>query len=377
MKKLVVGITSEVSCDLIKGQVRFFAEHGFDVYLMVNAAKQAEDFCKREKCTYVPVNIKREISVFNDIRTLFQIMSAMHRIKPDIVNVGTPKMGLLGMIAAFVLRVPVRIYTCRGFRFITSGGFVRKLLVLLEKVSGFCAHEIICISPSLRDMAIRESIFPESKCVLINKGSSNGVDLSVFSRSNVNNTSLKEMRAKYAPNGIFVFGFVGRISNDKGIRELFEAFKRIYEKNNDLRLLLIGRLEMEPEVSKKYFEHEGIVYMGSVNKMDLPLYYSLFDVLVLPTYREGFGNVLIEAAALGIPVISTKVTGVIDAVNDGYNGILVAPKNVEELENAMGILYEDKSLRKKYGTNGLEWVKNFDQSAIWNGLLDLYNQLSK
>ena len=100
-------------------------------------------------------------------------------------------------------------------------------------------------------------------------------------------------------------------------------------------------------------------------------------MFVLTTYREGFGNVLIEAAALGIPVISTKVTGVFDAVKDGYNGILVAPNNVEELENAMGILYEDKSLRKKYGTNGLEWVKNFDQSAIWNGLLDLYNQLSK
>ena len=134
---------------------------------------------------------------------------------------------------------------------------------------------------------------------------------------------------------------------------------------------------METDFAEKIMGHKGVVYAGSVNKTDLPLYYSLFNVFVLPTYREGFGNVLIEAAALGIPVISTKVTGVIDAVNDGYNGILVAPKNVEELENAMGILYEDKSLRKKYGTNGLEWVKNFDQSAIWNGLLDLYNQLSK
>ena len=301
----------------------------------------------------------------------------MRRIKPDIVNVGTPKMGLLGMIAAFVLRVPVRIYTCRGFRFATSTGLIKNILVFMEKVSGACAHKIICISPSLRRKAISEGVFAGQKCVLVNRGSSNGIDLSVFSRSKINPGLQKDMRAKYALDRNFVFGFVGRVSIDKGVRELFEAFSALYEENKNLRLFLVGRLEMETDFAEKIMGHKGVVYAGSVNKTDLPLYYSLFNVFVLPTYREGFGNVLIEAAALGIPVISTKVTGVIDAVNDGYNGILVAPKNVEELENAMGILYEDKSLRKKYGTNGLEWVKNFDQSAIWNGLLDLYNQLSK
>lgn len=377
MKKLIVGITSEVSCSLIEGQIRFFAENGFDVYLLVNAAKQAEVFCEKEKCTYVPVNIKREISLFSDLRALFQIIVAMRRIKPDIVNVGTPKMGLLGMIAAFVLRVPARIYTCRGFRFATSTGLIKKILVFLEKVSGACAHKIICISPSLRRKAINDGIFAEHKCVLINKGSSNGIDLSVFSKSKINPVLQKDMRAKYALDKHFVYGFVGRISNDKGVRELFEAFSALYEENKSLRLFLVGRLEIETDIAEKIMKHKGVVYAGSVNKTGLPLYYSLFNVLVLPTYREGFGNVLLEAAAMGVPVVSTKVTGAVDAVNDGYNGILVPSKNVTELRDAMNLLYNDVNLRERYGNNSVEWAKNFDQSIIWNGMLSLYNQIIK
>ena len=377
MKKLIIGITSEVSCGLIEGQVRFFVENGFDVYLLVNAAKQAEDFCKQEKCTYVPVNIKRDISIFSDLRALFQIIVAMYRIRPDIVNVGTPKMGLLGMIAAYLLRVPIRIYTCRGFRFATSSGFMKELLESLEKVSGFCAHKIICISLSLRSKAINEGIFPEHKCVLINKGSSNGIDLSIFLKSNVDINVVKELRIKYVLNGKFVYGFVGRISADKGIWELFKAFTELYEKNNDFRLFLIGRLEIGATDAKKIIEHDGVIYINGVKKIDLPLYYSLFNVFVLPTYREGFGNVLIEAAALGVPVISTKVTGAVDAVSDRYNGILVPPKNVTDLQNAMDLLYNDVKLRERYGNNGVEWAKNFDQSIIWNGLLCLYKQMMK
>ena len=377
MKKLIIGITSEVSCGLIEGQVRFFVENGFDVYLLVNAAKQAEDFCRKEKCTYVPVNIKREISLFCDLRALFQIIVAMRRIKPDIVNVGTPKMGLLGMIAAFVLRVPVRIYTCRGFRFATSTGLIKNILVFMEKVSGACAHKIICISPSLRRKAISEGVFAGQKCVLVNRGSSNGIDLSVFSRSKINPGLQKDMRAKYALDRNFVFGFVGRVSIDKGVRELFEAFSALYEENKNLRLFLVGRLEMETDFAEKIMGHKGVVYAGSVNKTDLPLYYSLFNVFVLPTYREGFGNVLLEAAAMGVPVISTKVTGVVDAVNAGYNGLLVPSKNVIDLRDAMSMLYNDVNLRERYGNNGMEWATNFDQSIIWNGMLSLYKQMIK
>ena len=247
----------------------------------------------------------------------------------------------------------------------------------MEKVSGACAHKIICISPSLRRKAISEGVFAGQKCVLVNRGSSNGIDLSVFSRSKINPGLQKDMRAKYALDRNFVFGFVGRVSIDKGVRELFEAFSALYEENKNLRLFLVGRLEMETDFAEKIMGHKGVVYAGSVNKTDLPLYYSLFNVFVLPTYREGFGNVLLEAAAMGVPVISTKVTGVVDAVNAGYNGILVPSKNVIDLRDAMSMLYNDVNLRERYGNNGLEWATNFDQSIIWNGMLSLYKQMIK
>ena len=185
MKKLVVGVTHPTSISLLRGQLKFMSEHGFQVFLMAGGSKNLDSFCKEENCTYIPIHIKRNISLFNDIRTLFEVLIALKKIKPDIVNFGTPKMGLIGILASFFLKVQLRIYTCRGFRFETTKGVLRTRLIGMERLSGKCSTKVICISPSLCEQAIELNIFSQEKMCLINKGSSNGIDLNLFSADNI------------------------------------------------------------------------------------------------------------------------------------------------------------------------------------------------
>lgn len=374
-KTLVVGVTDPKSSLFLKGQLHFMSEHGFKVFLLTGASESLVDFCKKEGCSYVPINIKREISIFKDLRALWEIWHTLRIIKPDIVNFGTPKMGLLGMVASFCLGVKLRIYTCRGFRFETERGFLKKLLIGMEKISGSCAHKILCISPSLCRKAITEKIFLRKKIFVINKGSSNGINLTLFSEGGIKQDVRGKVMVTHSLNGCFIYGFVGRICRDKGIFELYDAFSMIYEKYKFVRLLLIGKLEdnLDKIFVSRLLSHEGIIYLGVIPKEKLPTYYSLFDVFVLPTHREGFGNVLVEAAAMGVPVISTLVTGAQDAVENDYNGKLVPVGDVSSLAEVMELIQNDFKLRKKYELNGRKWAQNFRQTVIWNGLLDIYN----
>lgn len=377
MKKLVVGVTHPTSISLLRGQLKFMSEHGFQVFLMADGSKNLDSFCKEENCTYIPIHIKRNISLFNDIRTLFEVLIALKKIKPDIVNFGTPKMGLIGILASFFLKVQLRIYTCRGFRFETTKGVLRTLLIGMERLSGKCSTKVICISPSLCEQAIELNIFSQEKMCLINKGSSNGIDLNLFSADNIDLAKRKNVLLHNDLANSFVYGFIGRICKDKGIKELYEAFSKIYNLNESSRLVLIGKIE---DKSDKIFllnllNHPGVIHLGVIPKMELPTYFSIFNVFVLPTHREGFGNVLIEAAAIGIPVITTSVTGAKDAVRNGYNGILVPLNDVVGLERAMLQLQNNNEMRKEYANNGFMWVQNFKQEIIWNGLLNIYNAL--
>lgn len=377
MKKLIVGVTHPISTILLRGQLKFMSEHGFQVFLMADSSKNLDSFCKEENCTYIPIHIKREISLFNDIRTLFEVLSVLRKIRPDIVNFGTPKMGLIGMLASFFLKVQLRVYTCRGFRFETAEGLLRTLLIGMERLSGKCSTKVICISPSLCEQAIALNIFSREKICLINKGSSNGIDLNLFS---INSIDLEKRKNILLHNNLvdsFVYGFVGRICEDKGIKELYEVFSRIHFFNKSSRLLLIGKIEdsLDKTFLSNMLSHAGVVYLGVIPKIELPTYFSIFNVFVLPTHREGFGNVLIEASAIGIPVITTTATGAKDAVRNGYNGILIPLNDIVELEKAMLRLQNNSEMRKKYANNGVMWAQNFKQELIWNGLLNIYNAL--
>lgn len=375
-KKLVVGITAPSSVVLIAGQLRYFKDLGYETYLMAPNHQSVTDYCKFEECTHLPVDFEREIAPLKDFKAFFQVLKHLKRVKPDIVNLGTPKVSLLGMTVAALLGIKKRIYTCRGYRFQHEKGFKRKILFLNDKLVCFLSHQIICISNSVRQLGIDNSLFSESKAIVINKGSSNGVNLDLFNRDKINQEVKEKFVQKFQLKNKFVFGFVGRINDGKGVNELYTVFNELSAQFPEMVLLMIGPYEKsqlkDPEIQSKFENHPNIISLGKISQEEIPLYMTLMDVFVLPSWREGFGNVLIQAAAVNVPVISTTGTGTIDAVHNGFNGILVPVADVLALKNAMFQLYSNKELREKYGNNGIEWVKNFDQPLIWNEMDKIY-----
>jgi len=376
MKKLIFGITAPGSVILMEGQLKYFKELGYKTYLLAPDHTKSRNYCKLEGCVLLPVEIEREISIFKDLKSLINIIRILRSIKPDVINVGTPKMGLLGSIAGFLLGIKKRIYTCRGYRFEHETGLKRKILILMEKITAACSHKVLCISNSVRNFGIENYLFSAKKSLVINKGSSNGIPLERFDADKIDKSISNKLKQDLKLEKKFIFGFVGRLIDRKGVNELYEAFDKLYQINNSIRLLFVGPPEFEQlsdkELIPKMKKHPGIILAGF--QKDVPLYLSLMDVFTLPAWWEGFGNVLVQAAAMGLPVISTTGTGTIDAVSDGFNGLLVSPKSVKELYEAINLLFTDSELREKLGKNGVIWSKNFKSEVIWDGMDKLYNE---
>jgi glycosyltransferase involved in cell wall biosynthesis len=374
-KKLILGITAPGSVILISGQLRYFKELGYETYLMAPSEHRVADYCEREGCIHLPVALEREISPVKDVKAFFQVLKYLRKVKPDVVNFGTPKVSLLGMVAAKLLGVKNRIYTCRGFRFEHETGLKKTTLVVMEKITASFAHQIICISDSVRTLGIDAAIFSAEKSLVIFKGSSNGIDLERFNPSQVT-TSEKDLLKKELglADGTFIFGFVGRLIDRKGVKELFSAFSNLYSNNDSLRLLMVGSVEHSQLSDTTLFEkmnaHPGILILPYQH--NVPLYLSIMKVFVLPAWWEGFGNVLVQAAAMGLPVIATDVTGSKDAVSKDFNCLLIPSKSVEALQEAMLLLYKNAEKRNDLGQNGLIWAKNFDSKTIWNGMDKIY-----
>jgi glycosyltransferase involved in cell wall biosynthesis len=375
MKKLVVGITAPGSVILIAGQLRYFTDLGYDTYLMAPNHPRVIEYCQREGCTHLPVALEREISPLKDLKALFQVLKHLRTVKPDVVNFGTPKVSLLGMIAAKILGIKNRIYTCRGFRFEHETGLKKTILVTMEKITAHFAHQIICISNSVRDLGIENAIFSKDKSLVIHQGSSNGIDLERFSSNQVNASQITDLKNELGLNDThFVYGFVGRLIDRKGIKELYEAFSNLYAKNSSLRLLIVGPVEKSQladlNLIAQMEDHAGILLVGT--QSNVPLYLSVMAVFCLPAWWEGFGNVSVQAAAMGLPVIATDVTGSRDAVSKDFNGLLIPAKSTEALQEAMLSLYENEEKRKVLGQNGVIWAQNFDSKRIWDGISKLY-----
>lgn len=377
MKKLIIGITYEGTVNLLQGQLEYFKSLGYQTYLLGPYSERSAKFCRDEGCEHLIIEIERDISPLKDLKTLWSIIKIFRKVKPDIINLGTPKVSLLGMIAGFMVGVKKRFYTCRGFRFEHEKGIKRHILISMEQLTSFLSHKVICISNSVLELGIEHKVFKKSKTVIINKGSSNGVNLNLFDPGNKKYSDVKSrLIEEYNLDKSFVFGFLGRIVDRKGINELYEVFDAIYKTNPEVKLFIVGPFEMaqiaDKSLVQKIDEHPGIINYGRVLQEEVPGFMLAMDVFVLPAWWEGFGNVLVQASAMGVPVISTTGTGTIDAVSDGYNGILIPVKDKIKLEEAMRELMSNDSLRNEFGENGMEWARNFDREIIWNGMHKIY-----
>lgn len=241
----------------------------------------------------------------------------------------------------------------------------------MEKLTVLMAHQVIYVSPSLLKAAERYGVTQLAKAKVIGFGSSNGVSTSYFDIDKIDAEKRAELVKKYSLNNVITIGFVGRITEHKGCYELVEAFEKIHKKHSNVRLIMMGHIKCDAEFENRFRNHPAIIPIPFQD--DVPLYMSLLDVFVLPSWREGFPNVPIQAAAMKIPIIVSDATGCIDSVNNNINGMVFSTQNTNELESSMLRYIEDESLRNTHGKAGVEWSEKFNNEVIWQGINKIYD----
>lgn len=378
--KLLFAVTASISCGFYRGMLKYLADSGFSTVMVSSAGHELDEIAHAEGAACRAVAMEREISPVHDLLSLCGLYRAIKVEKPDIVDVSTPKAGLLGGIAAALAGVPCRIYTLRGLRLETASGWKRLLLWLAERLACACAHRVVPVSRSLGQRAVDLRLARAGQAHVLGKGSG-GVDLERFTAQRRNSPHTEALRRELGLTGQeTVIGFVGRLVKDKGIHELVEAFDELSRTMPELRLLLVGDFEagdpVDWAVQEKIKSAPTILQIGFVN--DTAPYYALMDVLALPTYREGFPGVALEAQASEVPVVTTSATGAVDSVQDGATGLVVPPGDTEALAAAMGKLLRSPALRAEMGQAGREWMeRDFRCEAVWEQHATLYREMIK
>ena len=360
MPTILYGRTSSLSVIFCKRHGQRLRAEGIDVVMISSPGAGLDRMRAEEQVATYAVPMCREISLLSDLQSLYRLWRILIQVRPAITNFGTPKAGLLGGLASVLARVPYRIYTLHGLRLETTRGLKRFILSQTERIACGCADEIICVSSSLRNEAVKLRMARPSKCVVLGEGTSNGIEVDHYRRATENSERTEALRQELdIPTNAPVIGFVGRFTRDKGITELLEAYNSLKAGFPDLRLLLVGDFEDGDPVSQRARQQiesdPSIITPGFVS--DAAPYYPLMDVLALPTYREGLPGVPLEAAASAKPVVTTNATGAVDSVVDGVTGFIVPVGDARALAAALDKLLRNPELRIEMGLAGQERVK--------------------
>jgi glycosyltransferase involved in cell wall biosynthesis len=380
MVRLVHITTVPESLTFFTGQVGYMKARGFDVQAISSPGELLHRFAAAERIAAHAVDMPRRITPVRDLVAVSRLWRRLRRSRPHIVHAHTPKGGLLGMAGAWLARVPVRIYHIHGLPLMTATGPKRHLLKWSERVACALAHQVLCVSRSVREVVIAERLCPPDKIKVLRGGSVNGVDAAqAFNPARLPAGVALEARARHGiPADALVAGFVGRVVRDKGLAELVRAWQGLREEFPGLHLLIVGPFEPQdplPAGVEAVLRGDPRIHLtGEV--WDVPPLYAAMDLVVLPTYREGFGIVAIEAAALGLPVVATRIPGCVDAVQDGVTGTLVPVRDGGALADALRVYLRDPVLRRKHGAAGRERVlREFGQEALWEAVYQEYTRL--
>jgi glycosyltransferase involved in cell wall biosynthesis len=350
---------------------------GYELTVVASPGPGLEAYGEREAVPVHAVSMPRRISPAQDMKSLSRLVALVRRIRPDIVHSHTPKGGLLGTIAATLARVPVRIYHMRGLPLLTARGAQRGILRATERTSCGLATHVLAVSSSLREVAIDERLCPPQKISVLAAGSGNGVDCARFDPTRVGDDARTALRTRLGiPDDAPVIGFIGRLVRDKGVGELVAAFREIRRAEPRAHLVVAGVFEVRdpvaPEVRAALEQDTRVHLLGFV--ADTPALYAAMDVLALPSYREGFPNVPLEAAAMEVPVVTTAVPGCVDAVVSGVTGTIVPVRDAGALALAIKTYLSDPALRHAHGRAGRARVLNsYRRERIWKALADAYD----
>ena len=361
---------------MLEGQLRRFREAGLNVTVISSPGAGLCRAAERDRVEARAVAMARDITPLADLVALWRLWRLLRTLRPAICHVGTPKAGLLGGLAAWAAGVPHRFYTLHGLRLETATGFSQRLLFAAEWLACRVAQRVICVSVSLREQCVARGVVPRRKTVVIGDGSARGVDVTRFLPDPEKETRVRRLRSQLGiASGDPVIGFVGRVTRDKGITELIDAFDMLRSKHAALKLLLVGEIERLRQVPRRIprtIENDRAVILTGFVDDPIP-YYDLMDVVVLPSYREGFPMVALEAGAAGKPLVAARATGSIDAVIDGETGILVPARDAAALADAVDSLLADPETARRMGRAGRERVRaRFLPGRLAEGYIVLY-----
>lgn len=380
MKLIRITTVPQSLRGLLRGQLKFMSQNGYQVLGVSSPGDALKDVAVNEGVNTVAIEMTRTISPLKDVKALLQLIQLFRREKPQIVHTHTPKAGLLGMMAAKIAGVPYRLHTVAGMPLTVATGTKRQLLNQMEKLTYTCATKVYPNSYGLEKIILREKFTNPTKLKVIGKGSSNGIDTSQFDPALVSEETKKEIRKDLSiKNDDFVFLFVGRVVRDKGINELVQAFTNLYSKNSNTHLILVGSFErhldpLKPETENLINNHSNIHAVGyKTNVID---YFAMANTLTFPSYREGFPNVVMQAAAMQLNCIVSDINGCNEIIKNGENGWIVPAKNSTKLEEQMQWCLYNQKRSEEMGLKSREiMVSDYERSYIWNEILKEYQSL--
>lgn len=378
MKKVVHVFTVSMSVIFLEGLYEELKSKGYELIVICSDGKEVRYQERMGNLRYYPVNMSRGINPIKDLSALIRIISILKKEKPQIVHGHTPKGGLLAMLAARFLHINNRPYHLHGLKYPSEEGIRQMIIKLMEKTTISLSTKVFAVSNSLKEFAITSGLGSDTKINVLLNGSVKGIDTN---KSEEIRKNKKQIAARLGIKQHEVtICFVGRITEEKGIFELFKAYKELLESRHDIGLILCGPAEIKNEQNIILFDEireiSNVQYFGQV---DNPLeYMACCDVFVLPSWREGFGLVNIEANSVGLPVVTTDIVGCKDSIEDQKTGILIESKNVSALLEALKLLIDDPELRIEMGQNGIKRVKDlYDRKKIWNTLLEEYERMNR
>lgn len=366
---------------LLRGQLRFMSENGYEVIGVSSSGEALKEVEINEGVAVVSIEMTRTISPLKDLQALYKLIKFFKKEKPQIVHTHTPKAGLLGMMAAKITRVPNRLHTVAGMPLTVATGNKRRLLDQMERLTYFCATKIYPNSYGLEKIIIDNKYTSKNKLKVIAKGSSNGIDTTQFDPSSVSETSKKRIRKELGINdNDFIFLFVGRIVKDKGINELIKAFSELSSEYPHIHLVLAGRYEMN--LNPITLETKSTIELNSRIhpvgfQSEIKDYFAFADVLTFPSYREGFPNVVMQAAAMQLNSIVSNINGCNEIVKNGENGWIVPVENSDELKNRMEWCINNQAQSKEMGLKSRQiMVADYERNFVWHEILKEYRSLN-
>jgi glycosyltransferase involved in cell wall biosynthesis len=365
---------------ILKGQLNHINSHpDFEIIGVSIPGGELDKLSVQEGIRIKGLTMKRGISPFRDIFSIINLSIFLLKEKPLIIHSHTPKAGLVSMIAGFLTRVPIRIHTFTGLIFPAKRGFFKKVLIFFDKLICFCATNIYPEGEGVRKDLIQYSITQKNLKVLAN-GNINGIDINQFSLENFDTQTITLIRSNlnFSSEDI-IFLFVGRILKDKGVDELVNAFLKINQKYNNSKLLIVGSFEDEINPVSEFTKQEiinnnKITYVGF--QIDVRQFFAIADVFILPSYREGFPNVVLQAGAMELPSIVTNINGSNEIIKDEFNGLIIEPQNENHLYIAIERYILDNNLRnnhkKKIRQN---IIQKYNQKDVWNATIEEYHNI--